>query len=324
MAERELIASIERALASRGERVALALGDDAAVVRSRPFAVTSLDTVVDGVHFDLETHSPGDVGHKALATALSDLAAMGAAAGEAYVALALPEKTGTQHGLGIVEAMEALAERTGVTIAGGDVVSSALLVVSVTVVGWADRADALVYRGGARAGDHLAVSGALGGSGAGLLLLEGVEASLDDAERGALIGRHRRPEPRLELGRALAGAGASAMIDLSDGVATDAAHLAERSGVEITIGLPELPLAPGVDAVARASGRDPHELAATAGEDYELLLAAPPERRQAIERAASDAGARLAWVGEARAGTGLRLLASEGRRVAGSGYEHLA
>jgi thiamine-monophosphate kinase len=324
VAERELIASIERALASRGERVTLGLGDDAAVVRSRPVAVTSLDTVVAGVHFDTDTHSPADVGHKALAAALSDLAAMGAAPGEAYASLALPEEGGVERGLEIVESMDSLAERAAVTIAGGDVVASPLLVVSVTVVGWTDRPGDLVYRGGARPGDLVAVSGALGASGAGLLLLGGLDASLGEAERAALIYRHRRPEPRLELGRALARAGAGAMIDLSDGVATDAGHITERSGVEVTVRLEELPLASGVAEVAQAARRDPYELAATAGEDYELLLTAPPDRREALETAARDAGARLAWVGEAGSGSGLRLLAPDGRAVTARGFEHLA
>ena len=318
MGELELINSIERALSARGDRLARWLGDDAAVVRADGVAVTSIDTVAQDVHFRLDTHSPADVGHKALAAALSDLAGMGAAAGEAYVALALPDGFDEPAALELVTAMDALAERTGATIAGGDVVRAQSLVVSVCVTGWADDADSLVYRDGARPGDLIGVTGTLGASGAGLMLLEGLAAELPEDLRGALTERHLRPEPALEAGRFLAGAGVSAMIDVSDGVATDARHLAERSGASVRVRLPDLPLAPGVREVASAAGRDPAELAATAGDDYELLFAAPAARRNAVERAVAD----VSWIGEVGEGEGLELVDGEGRAVPLRGYEH--
>src|SRR5690242_21726560 len=127
MGELELIAAIQSALGPLPARVLTGPGDDAAVVRADAVAVTSIDTVVDGVHFELVTHSPADVGHKALATALSDLAAMGAQAGEAYVSLALPDGFGEDAATELVDGMRALARRTGTTIAGGDVVSGPAL-----------------------------------------------------------------------------------------------------------------------------------------------------------------------------------------------------
>ena len=300
--ELELIESIRSALADRsGGRVLRWTGDDAAVVRARPLAVTSIDTVVEGVHFSLSTHSPADIGWKALATALSDLAAMGAAAGEAFVSLVVPG--GFEGGEELVREMEVLAGATGTTIAGGDVVRGPALAVTVAVTGWADDENELVGRDGARPGDQLGVTGQLGGSEAGRSLLERGER-----EPPEMVERHLRPQPRLRQGRRLAQAGATAMIDLSDGLATDAAHVARASGVELTVNIDSLPRPSGVDARSAAEG----------GDDYELLFTIAPARR-----AEAEAAAPLTWVGQVGPGSGLVLVDDAGHRVDGlSGYEH--
>lgn len=301
VAERRLIEAIQEAIADRSGRLVRWSGDDAAVVLARPLAVTSIDTVVEGVHFSLATHTPADVGWKALATALSDLAAMGAEQGEAYVSVVLP--AGFEGGLDLVAGMEELAARHGATIAGGDVVSGPVLTVTVAVTGWAEREDELVGRDGARPGDLVGVTGELGGSEAGRLVLERGER-----EPAELVRRQLRPEPRLAEGRALARAGASAMIDLSDGLATDAGHIASRSAARLTIALARIPCAPGVSP----------EEAATGGDDYELLFTIAPDRREAAEAAAP-----VTWLGDVGPGAGLALVGADGRLVEGLiGYEH--
>lgn len=321
MRELRLIDAIRETLGAPGERVVRWSGDDAAVVRSRPFAVTSIDTVVEGIHFDLSTHSPADVGHKALASALSDLAAMGVDTGEAYVSLALPGRLADSDALDLVQGMVALAERTGTTIAGGDLVSAGELVVSIAVTGWAESEKDLVGRDGARVGHAVGVTGSLGASGAGLLALTGQAPGLGDSLEEPLRARHRRPEPRLAAGRALAGAGAGAMIDLSDGLATDGRHLAHASGVLLEIDAGALPLARGVLEAATAAHCDPLALAVGAGEDYELLFTISPDRWEEAAEATDLPLTRLGHVlhGEGLLFTGLDAADIESLR----GFEHL-
>jgi thiamine-monophosphate kinase len=324
MRELELIQSLQRVLAPGGPRMIRWLGDDAAVVRSRGYAVTSVDMMVDGVHFRCDQLTPSEIGHRAMAGALSDLAAMAALPGEAYLALGVPAGLELEPALELARGAEAVCSECGVTLAGGDVSSADALTAAVTVVGWAEDPGELIGRDGARPGDLVLVTGELGGAGAGLALLEqpGLAGSLSGPVTAALHGRYARPRPRLAAGRALSAFGATAMIDVSDGLATDARHLAQRSGVSIELTLSSLPVAAGVAAVAGARGEDAATFAATAGEDYELCACVPAAARGLVESGwgAAGTGVPITWIGAVRErGAGLSFADATG---AFSGYEH--
>ncbi|MEX2107191.1 MAG: thiamine-phosphate kinase [Solirubrobacterales bacterium] len=324
MGEFELLAKVRGRLPAPGPRVRIGVGDDAAVTVPGGATATSVDALVEGVHFRRGQAELALVGRRALATALSDLAAMGAEAGEAYVVLGAPPDLGEDECLELIDGIAALAAETGTTVAGGDVTRAPALTLTVTVVGHAATPEQLVSRGGARPGDLLVLTGEIGGAAAGLLLLESPELAKAVPEQTA--GRLRRrlldPVPRLGAGRALAAAGATAMIDLSDGLGGDAVHLAERSGVAIRVDAGALPLAKGVAEVAAAAGRDPLQLATSGGEDYELLATLPPERLGEASIAMGEAAeTTLTRVGEVAAGEGVEIRLPGGGLLKALGFD---
>jgi thiamine-monophosphate kinase len=345
IAERSLIEAIAAELPPPGERIVRGVGDDAAVVRARALCVTSVDTMVDGVHFRLRDGwiTPQEIGWRALAGALSDLAAMGADPGEAYLAVGMPAGFSERQGIELMRGAQALAADSGTTIIGGDVVSAPTLIVSVTVIGWAESEAELVGRDGARVGDLVGVTGCLGGAGAGVALLdrelttqsktqspssqpqplsswiEGLPSPLVQA----MLERVRRPLPRLREGRAVAQAGAHALIDLSDGLASDAGQLARAGGVRIELDLRALPLQPGLERIGAELGVDPLRLAAASGEDYELCVCVGPGDRARVERLLARAGGvGVTWVGEVVDGAPGVVLLDDGAPRELDGFEH--
>jgi thiamine-monophosphate kinase len=325
MGEFDLLERIRARLPEAAGRVLIGPGDDAAVSVPGGATATSVDAVVDGVHFRRATAPLRSVGHKGLASALSDLAAMGAAAGEAYIVLGLPPDLSEDGAVELLEGAFALAEATGSVLAGGDVVRSPVLFLTVTVVGHGPAGESFVRRSGARAGDAVVVTGDLGGAAAGLMVLErpDLAASVAPAEAGAARARHLEPRPRLGEGRALAAAGATAMIDVSDGFGADAGHIAAASGVALEIEAERLPVAPEARAVAAASGRNAVELAAAGGEDYELVACLPPEAVEAAAGAVETVGGRLTVIGEAVAGGDVLIRRPDGSRLLPGGYDQL-
>lgn len=306
-------------------RVVIGSGDDAAVTEPEGVTVTSVDAFVEGVHFRRDTAPLDSIGRKGMAAALSDLAAMGAAPGEAYVQLGLPQDLDESGSVELAMGLGRAAAANGVAVIGGDLTRAPVLLLALTVVGHAAAADELVLRSGARPGDVVAVTGEVGGAAAGLLLLQRPELAegLSEDATDSLRRRQLEPSPRLAAGQALAQAGATAMIDVSDGLGGDAQHIARASGVGIAIDLESLPAQAGVDGVARAADADPWDLMSAGGEDYELLATVPPERLADARAAVAGTGIALTAIGEVTDGEGVSLRQADGSVREPSGFDQL-
>ena len=290
----------------------------------------AVDTLVGGVHFPSDTPAY-DVGYKALAVSLSDLAAMGASATEAIAIASVPERLGAAWIASFRAGFEALARAYGVTATAIDSVSGALSV-SVEVHGRCPSGEALI-RAGARPGDRIFVSGTLGDAGGGLDIALGRRPARPVASAEALLARLRRPAPRLALGRALRGI-ANAAIDVSDGLCQDLGHVLEASGAGARIDADRVPLSPALLAVAGDEAA--RELALSAGDDYELLFTVAPDRMDRLDalgkRLGGASGKRLGALGTGDAITGIGTVeARPGLRLDGcpgmasavpAGYRH--
>jgi thiamine-monophosphate kinase len=308
--EFEVIRRISALLPPAPPEVLVPLGDDCAVLKIGDSTwVAASDMLVSGHHFK-DWATPEDVGYKAVAVNASDVAAMGGTPRFVLASGGAPEpETALRCFDGVIEA----CERFGVYPLGGDTTRADALTVDVAILG--ELATQLVLRSGARPGDFLAVTGELGASAAGTLALE---HSMTGPQR--LIRRCLRPEPRLEAGRVAARLGATAMIDLSDGLASDVRHVCDRSGVGCIVDLDLLPVKHDTRELADTLERDPDLLAATGGEDYELLICAP---RSVLDALANSVEVPLTVIGEITEGD--VVFERGGKRVEGlSGWNHFA
>jgi thiamine-monophosphate kinase len=320
LAEFSLIDRFFAAQVRRRDDVALGIGDDAAVVDVPPGEqlVVAVDTLVAGVHFP-ESATAADIGHKALAVNLSDLAAMGATPRWATLALTLPQADEAWVA-GFARGFFALAERYQLELIGGDTTRGPLCV-SVQILGTLPHGRALP-RAGARAGDRIYVSGSLGDAGLALRLLQGGQSCAADA-RAALDQRLHRPEPRVQLGERLRGL-ASAAIDVSDGLLADLGHVLESSGVGATLRIESLPRSAAFQACVSPQTPEWFGLPLAAGDDYELCFTAGPEQAEALHSVAHALNVPITDIGVIETAPGLRCRRDDGSdfQPARRGYEH--
>ena len=285
-------------------------GDDAAVVAADTDLVVTVDMLVEGVDFDLTWATGDDIGYKVMAVNASDIAAMGAAPRHAVATLALPPETALELVDGIAAGLALAAERFGCALVGGDVSRASEISMSLTMTGVLFGAP--VLRSGARPGDALCVTGSLGGAAAGLAALRrrnvgesAVRAEIDNPSGAnglaVLAARQLRPTPRLEAAEVLA-ADATAMIDISDGLALDLARLLRASGCGCDITSGAIPIDPDLVTAARSLALDPLTTALTGGEDFELLVALDHERLEDVQMALDESGTPLTKIGAATDG----------------------
>ena len=320
LGEEEIIRLIS-SMAGRGSgELKLGIGDDAAVLRPDGglWCVTT-DLLVEGVHFDLSYMSPFELGRRAMAANLSDLAAMGSVPRHGFLSLGLPENPTRSLVEGIVHGLVDLGREHGLTLAGGDTVRSPVLTLNLCLVGCC-RGYEPCLRSGAREGDAVCVTGGLGASRAGLAWLQ---AGLDPKDPLAqdAVKAHLDPAPRVEAGRLLARSGrAHAMMDVSDGLATDLARLCEASGLGAELAAEKVPVSKAAVSVARRLGADALDWALTGGEDFELLFTCDPDDVGILGRVLRDECPEvdLFDLGRTTRGKGVSLLdAGGGRREIG-------
>jgi thiamine-monophosphate kinase len=276
-------------------------GDDAAAwqVGDR-YVIATTDTMVDGVHFRSSDGCWGDVGWKALASNVSDIAAMGGVPKQALVTVCLPPVLDVSAVDELYAGLLECALEFGVSVAGGDVVRSPVVTITVAVMAEAvvvDGQPALLRRSGARAGDVVAVTGSLGDSAGGLRRLA------DGARNDPLVRRHLRPAPRVDAGQTAVRAGVRCGIDVSDGLLQDLGHVCDASGVGMVIRSEDVPVS---DELRAAFPEDALEMALTGGEDYELILVGP---RDALD------GLPVTVIGEVAEETGVRMVDLSGAEI---------
>jgi len=313
---------LEKSAGQKPAQLITGIGDDCAVWRAKSSVqLVSADLMLENIHFTQDTTSFKELGYKALAVNLSDIAAMGGIPRYALVSLALPATTAVEDALDIYKGMLELAGRYNTAIIGGDTSSSANIMLNITISGQASSADNLLTRHSARAGDSIAVSGCLGGAAGGLRVLNDKTKPRTIAA-GRLMKTFRCPIPRLELGELLVKRGVKTAIDISDGFLIDLGHILKASGLSASVEVNKIPLHPGA---IELFGKEALELALHGGEDYELLFTAPPE---ITEKIIKDAPCPISVIGKLSGGkTGeLKLLDEKGNilKTDKTGWEHFS
>jgi thiamine-monophosphate kinase len=318
-----LIEAIRRAARGGGRSGwRLGIGDDAAILRvpAGRELVATVDALVENVHFRWSTTDARSLGHKTLAVNLSDVGAMGARPVGCLLVLGVPPGADGERLGGFFDGLLGLARRARCPLVGGDTVAAPVWTLSLTAFGTVARGRALL-RSGARPGDRIFVTGALGAAALGLALLDAGRGAARESR--AFARRQLAPEPPWRLGEALAARrDVTAAIDVSDGLLQDLGHVARASGVAATVDLERVPRARGLERAARALGVDPDRLALAGGEDYELVFCARPSAPSA-QVLSRRYGMRVSEIGRIRRGRGVSLLrAGIPQQIPGHGWDH--
>ncbi len=329
LGEFPLIDRVERIIATEHPDVVVGIGDDVAVLSCEgdELILATVDSQVEDVHFLRHHITPRQLGRRALAINVSDIAATGGRPTVALVSLALPADTDVDWVDELYRGMREETDHSGLAIAGGNMARSpGGIFIDITVLGRVRR-EHLLLRSGARPGDQVLVTGSLGDAAAGLSLTLEPQLSIASAEREYLMTRFFTPTPRVREAAAIArSGGATAMLDLSDGLSSDAGHICDRSQVGVRIWAERLPISPAARQVAQLTGRAPWVLALEGGEDYELCLTAPPEAAgQIVSGVKQETGTPVTAVGEILpAEAGRRLVLPDGAEVPlqARGWEH--
>ena len=299
------------------------IDDDASVFRpTGEDVVTAVDTMVDGVHFSRETMNPSDVGYRALAANISDLAAMGSTPAFYLVSLVVSESWSEAELQELYEGMNQLADEHRMDLIGGDTVSGTELSVSITVFGYVEK-DKARYRSDAEEGDVVFVTGTLGDSRAGLACMQEGHNRTDAVDY--LIRRHQRPTPRVQFAQALKNCKRVALNDVSDGIANETNEIAESSQMDLVIQAKQVPTSEAIQAVFP---QEAQEWMLSGGEDFELLGTVSKAEWSLVEEAANASGVAVTVIGEVEKMNDetprVYMEAQEGRTILQrSGYTHL-
>ena len=320
--EFNLIKRMSAILGTPKRTVIAGIGDDTAVLNSPSgkLLLVTTDMLVENVHFSTNTATPYQLGWKSLAVNISDVASMGGEPTYAFISIGFPRDTIVEFVDEFYAGLRDVAEKYSVDIVGGDTVSSPEIIINISLLGEVEKENCIL-RSGAKSGDAICVTGDVGGSSAGLEILQR-GLSIEGTEK------HLLPQPRVQEGRLLARSGfVTSMIDISDGVASEIHHICEQSKTGAHVYMKNIPISPNVSLVAKYIGKNPYNYALSGGEDYELLFTCRPDKFQFLrERILKTCNMPITQIGKILDASSITIEDESGNVIPlkQKGYDHFA